>query len=453
MKDLFYPMFKTVHALFPGKKGRIFLCLLLLIIPSLKIKAQEVSPAFKITGAFKMEVFPGSVVQRGVEYDPNSSNHLFISHLGAKGILLEKAQYLFKGKKFNLADFQDYLLKKELLQDGIHKIFSKEQVLTAEMIYKDDILLEQTYFYPDGKKQMSFAGDEKMLNGEFTMWHPNGQMSFLGHYKNNLKDGEFESFDKEGKQDRKGTYKMGKLIIGEPVVQDLIYDTPEVPAKYNGNDSILNMILIKKSANLVDVVTLDSTDFKVLDLKFTIYKTGLIKKVDIINSSAPLYAEIIQTVFSKQFMNFQPAFIEGVPVSSFFNKSFYLSNKGLQAIYQNKDSLNENGNNSIDEGVYTITEEMPEFPGGENGLRLFLARTIKYPLKAAEAGIMGKPLVSFIIREDGRIVNSAIVQSAHPLLDAEALRVVQSMPRWKPGRIKGKAVKVKFTIPINFVLD
>lgn len=414
-----------------------------------KALSQEVPPSFKIAGEKRMEIYPGSANQRSVEYDPYLSDHLVISYF-VKGVLLQKGQFRFNGKKFYLSDFQHYLNKKELIRDGILKIFSADLLVTTEMIYKNDTLCEQTIFYPNGEKQMTFAGNEKMLNGEFIMWHPNGKISFRGRYKENLKDGEFESFDQAGMLLRKGTYQAGKLIAGEAVVQDLVYDAPEVPAQYKGNDSILNKILIKKTANLVDIAAMDSTDFKVLDLKFTIHKTGQILKVEIDNSSAPLDTEIIQTVFNKQFMDFQPALIEGAPVSSYFNKSFYLTNKGLEAIDQNTDSLNENGN---DEGVYTIAEEMPEFLGENKDLRLFIAKTIKYPVEALEAGIMGKPIVTFIIREDGKVVNPVIVRSAHPLLDAEAIRVVKNMPRWKPGRQKGKAVKVSFTVPINFVID
>jgi len=69
-----------------------------------------------------------------------------------------------------------------------------------------------------------------------------------------------------------------------------------------------------------------------------------------------------------------------------------------------------------------------------------------------EKGIQGKVFVSFVIQEDGSLTDIAIVRSVHPMLDAEAIRVVQQMPKWKPGRSDGKAVRVSFTLPINFLL-
>lgn len=413
-------------------------------------QSQQVTPSFKITGEKKMEVYPGSVNQRAVEYDPYNSDHLILSYYG-KGILLQKGQFRFKGKKFNLASFQSYLSNKELLKDGIHQIFTNEQVLTTEMIYKDDTLREQTLFYPNGQKQMTFAGDEKALNGAFTMWHPNGQISFLGRYKNNLKDGEFESFDETGQSERKGTYREGKLISGQSVVQDLLYDVPEVPAQFPGGEEAFYDYLKTRTENLPAVKEIKDSVVYYLSLFITIDKLGNLKKMEITPDLSPSAIGVVNTAFRK-FPGFKPALMEGAPVRSLIKHELFLSNKGLETIIQNTDSLDKNENISNYDGVYFIVEEMPEFPGGEEGLRMFIAKTVRYPIEAQEAGIMGKPIVSFIIREDGKVVSPAIVRSAHSLLDAEAIRVVQHLPRWKPGRQGGKAVRVSYTMPINFVL-
>ncbi|HKJ42423.1 MAG TPA: energy transducer TonB [Sunxiuqinia sp.] len=103
--------------------------------------------------------------------------------------------------------------------------------------------------------------------------------------------------------------------------------------------------------------------------------------------------------------------------------------------------------------VFYIVEEMPEFPGGELALRQFLANAIKYPVIAQENGIQGKVYVSFVVGMDGRVSDARVVRGVDPSLDKEALRVVNSLPVWKPGKQRGKPVRVAFSVPINFVLQ
>ncbi|MCF6239948.1 MAG: TonB family protein [Bacteroidales bacterium] len=106
-----------------------------------------------------------------------------------------------------------------------------------------------------------------------------------------------------------------------------------------------------------------------------------------------------------------------------------------------------------DEPMYTIPDKQAEPPGGISGLKHYLAKNIKYPTKAIEADIQGKVYVRFIVNRKGEIENVQILRGVHPLLDKEALRVVKSMPKWKPGEQAGKPVSVWFTVPIVFVLQ
>lgn len=103
--------------------------------------------------------------------------------------------------------------------------------------------------------------------------------------------------------------------------------------------------------------------------------------------------------------------------------------------------------------VFMIVEEMPEFPGGEEARIQFMEKNIKYPRKAKENNIQGKVIVGFIVEPDGSISNIKIVRSVHPLLDAEAMRITRSMPKWKPGKQRGKTIRVQFTMPITFSLE
>lgn len=106
-----------------------------------------------------------------------------------------------------------------------------------------------------------------------------------------------------------------------------------------------------------------------------------------------------------------------------------------------------------EEEVFFIVEEMPEFPGGELALRSYLASSIKYPVIAQENGIQGKVYVTFVVDKDGSVSNANIARGVDPSLDQEALRVVNSLPSWKPGKQRGQPVRVSYTVPINFVLQ
>ncbi len=114
---------------------------------------------------------------------------------------------------------------------------------------------------------------------------------------------------------------------------------------------------------------------------------------------------------------------------------------------------NEKEEEAEDAPVFFIVEEMPEFPGGQLALRKFIAQAVKYPVIAQENGIQGKVFVNFVVGKDGSITNAKISRGVDPSLDKEALRVVMSLPKWKPGKQGGKAVRVSYTVPINFQLQ
>ncbi|MDH6356853.1 M56 family metallopeptidase [Parabacteroides sp. PF5-9] len=109
-------------------------------------------------------------------------------------------------------------------------------------------------------------------------------------------------------------------------------------------------------------------------------------------------------------------------------------------------------NNTISMEYFTVVDQMPRFPGGDQKLLDYISQHIRYPEEAIRERISGIAVCSFIVAKDGTIHNTEIVRSVSPTLDAEALRVVQSMPVWEPGVHKGEAVAVKYTVPINFRL-
>ncbi|MDD3320110.1 MAG: energy transducer TonB [Paludibacter sp.] len=106
-----------------------------------------------------------------------------------------------------------------------------------------------------------------------------------------------------------------------------------------------------------------------------------------------------------------------------------------------------------DNVVFQVVETMPLFPGGEAAMMKYMGDNIKYPVIAQENGIQGRVICQFVVNKDGSIVDVVVVRSVDASLDKEAIRMIQSMPRWTPGKQRGKPVRVKYTLPVNFRLQ
>ena len=126
----------------------------------------------------------------------------------------------------------------------------------------------------------------------------------------------------------------------------------------------------------------------------------------------------------------------GIVIPSFF----YAQDKQNGNAVQGKDA----------EYAFEQLEVKPEYPNGNEGLGKYLSENIKYPKKALKNGVSGKVFVQFVIDKTGKVTNVVAVRGVEKSLDKEAVRVIKSMPKWKPGMKDGQPVKVKYTIPINF---
>lgn len=105
------------------------------------------------------------------------------------------------------------------------------------------------------------------------------------------------------------------------------------------------------------------------------------------------------------------------------------------------------------EEVFMVAEQMPEFPGGMKEMLKFLQENMKYPENAMKNNVQGRVIVQFVVEKDGTPTEFKVARSVDPDLDAEALRVLQTMPKWKPGMQRGEVVRVKFTVPVSFTLQ
>ncbi|MBR6118544.1 MAG: energy transducer TonB [Paludibacteraceae bacterium] len=103
--------------------------------------------------------------------------------------------------------------------------------------------------------------------------------------------------------------------------------------------------------------------------------------------------------------------------------------------------------------IFVVVESMPEFPGGAAAMYKFLSENIRYPVIAQENNIQGRVICQFTVNKDGSLVDVEVIRQVDPALDKEAIRVIKAMPKWNPGKQRGKPVRVKYTIPVNFKLQ
>lgn len=393
---------------------------------------------FKIIGKTRMPVIIGLPNEKAVEYDPKSSDHLIISVFNKNNSVIIRKLYLFKGKKFDLSKENQYIADHVLIRDGIQRIYREDGSVEKEQSCQAGILIKETGFYPDGKKQFLFSGNERILNGEYKIWFPNGQLNYSGTYKNNRKDGEFRKYDESGTLLSHGVYEEGKLVSGEAVVHDIVYDNPENQATYIHGEEAFDANLKLKSSEIEGLEKIKAE--KRIDLKLIIDKTGQVTKIESFSNLSDQELELINSFFDAM-PEYHPATVEDVPVASALILKLILSNQGLSRYINNKPF---EGNSN---------EVFPEFPGGQNMLKSYLSSNLRYPIEAAKKKIQGKVFVAYTVTEEGTIADVKVVRGIDMYLDAEAVRVIKNMPKWTPGKIDGKPVKVSFTAPISFKLE
>jgi len=186
-------------------------------------------------------------------------------------------------------------------------------------------------------------------------------------------------------------------------------------------------------------------------VQYVIEKDGSISNVKILRGVDPiLNKEAIRVVESSPKWN--PGMQRGraVRVSFTFPISFVIGDSQNKSQPQKTDTEKTI---SKEENVFAVVEKMPSFGNGDaNEFRAWVAANMQYPKEAAEKGIQGRVFVQFVIEVDGSLTNAKILRSVDPALDKEAIRIVESSPKWNPGTQKGRAVRVQFTFPIAFVI-
>lgn len=183
-------------------------------------------------------------------------------------------------------------------------------------------------------------------------------------------------------------------------------------------------------------------------VQFVVNKDGSITGDSVVRSVDPLLdAEALRVVRSMP--NWTPGKQKGKPVRVRFTLpvTFHLNGDAPKQATEAKQP------EATDDKIFQVVEDQPEFPGGMEALMKHLSKEIKYPKEAQDKGTQGRVIVQFVVRKDGSITDAKVMKPVDPLLDAEALRVVSEMPNWTPGKQRGKAVNVRFTLPVTFRLS
>ena len=405
----------------------------------------ETKHTFKIAGNNRLPDTSDPAVECLAEYDAKSKDHLIITALRKDGSIISQVSCRFTGKNFRLEKKDEYTFKKELIPDGITRVYGINNTIEGEMRYENGQVVETTTFFENGNKHMLLSTKENLLNGPYKIWFENGNLCFEGNYTSNKKDGQFRQFNDSGTMIGEGVYENGKLVSGKAVVLDQLYKNPDVKARYKDGEPAFSEEIMRRSLEMNEVKLLNDSFNKFINIRLFIEKTGTVSDVGNLSPVADDEKNIIKSVFA-DFPGFVPAEVEGVPVKSMLDLEVQLSKNGIK--YFPHEELDTTRG-----AVYYLVEEMPMYPGGIDELRKFIANNIRYPVYAQENGIEGKVYVTFVIETDGSVNSFKIERGIHPVLNEEAIRVLKLMPRWEPGKQRGENVRVKYTVPVGFIID
>lgn len=221
----------------------------------------------------------------------------------------------------------------------------------------------------------------------------------------------------------------------------IVEEMPEFPG---GDEALRNFIAA--NVKYPAVATQKGIQGKVY-ITFVVTKTGSVTNAEVARGvDASLDQEAIRVIESLP--TWIPGKQKGVNVAVSYTVPI---NFVLEPSKISDEKLRVNNNQS--DQVFFIVEEMPEFPGGDEALRNFIAANVKYPASAAQKSIQGKVYINFVVTKTGSVTNAKVARGVDPSLDQEAIRVVESLPTWKPGKQNGENVNVSYTLPINFKLQ
>ena len=244
------------------------------------------------------------------------------------------------------------------------------------------------------------------------------------------------------------------LALNARTVTDVVYDEPQKKqiikkGKANAkiNTGTINEIVVVEQAPKTEAATEDNEPFTVRGKVYDDAGKPVIGAVVLIDGSKKGSVTDVNGSFTIKakigdFLNISYVGLETVRLG--VSKMYAEDHEYI--IPMSKEGASDNK-------TFDVVEQMPAFPGGQAALMQFLAKNLRYPEEAHKNNIQGRVIVTFDVEKDGSITEARVVKSVNPLLDDEALRVVNSMPNWIPGMVNGEKVRVKYTVPVTFKLD
>lgn len=235
--------------------------------------------------------------------------------------------------------------------------------------------------------------------------------------------------------------KDSDTAVDQPIIDDdnTIYTSVKIMPEFPGGESAMKQYFVDNMQSIKSAKFITGKVF----VQFVIGKDGMVEpdNVKLVTGVNPeIDAKVVDLVKS------MPKWTPGIR---------YESKNGtvMKVLARVSKTIPVEVSVDGEEEVFLIVENMPEFPGGDMEMRKFIALNIKYPEEAKAKKIQGKVFVQFIVDKNGDVVNPKVARGVDPILDKEAIRVVQSLPKWKPGSQGGKAVNVSYTVPITFYIN
>ena len=345
-------------------------------------------------------------------------------------------------EKYN-RDSKSYLSQFNITQANIDaiKVLKEDE---AKSTYGERAANGAMKFYLKGttKKEVMDAmwqhkGEEEPLQVQLIKKSEDGSVSVESITKKSDGDGEFSVYEstKPGRGGSSGNSEEGEIF-------QVVEEQPMFPG---GMEEMMKFL--QQNIKYPKEVQEQGKQGRVI-VQFVVNKDGSISNGSVVRSVDPLLdAEALRVVRSMP--NWTPGKQKGKPVRVRFTLpvTFHLNGDAPKQATEVKQP------EATDDKIFQVVEEQPEFPGGMEALMKHLSKEIKYPKEAQDKGTQGRVIVQFVVRKDGSITDAKVMKSVDPLLDAEALRVVSEMPNWIPGKQRGEAVNVRFTLPVTFRLS
>jgi len=341
-------------------------------------------------------------------------------------------------------------------------------------------------YFENGIEQVECTFVNGAKEGVETIYHENGTKRAILNYQSGTLHGKQKTFHSNGKKKASFQYEKNTDMNLVGLEHEQLLKKPKLfsmPLNTLPLENLLinNSLPDKEKENTIvkiDLVLLIGTDARVKDVlnygtssdKNIPYLTKLLDRIDpfdtVFFDGKPI--EYVMTLplrfyngnYISTCQGRMPAweltnvFGESFWIPSFHFKTRFLKNPGQDETPLNLADMHDNKSEDPDSiKTFLNVEVMPIFPGGEQALKEFIGRSIRYPVEAAKRREQGRVYIQFIVDVDGLVTGIKVARGVSPLLDAEAVRVVKSLPRWKPGIQKGKPVRVSYTVPISFKLQ